>query len=72
MVTFPTGVVQGRLALQVVLAWAFSLPFCLLNVYRVSTEDTRRIFGHNIIPQCPSKTLLRLMWLALKDNVLVR
>ena len=72
MLTFPTGVVQGRLALQVVLAWAFLPPFRLLDVSMVFTGDRRRIFGLNIIPQPPSKILLPLMWLALKDNVLVR
>jgi Ca2+-transporting ATPase len=41
------------------------------DVYRVSIEDRQRIFGRNIIPRCTNKTLLQLMWLALKDKVLV-
>ena len=42
------------------------------EVYRTSIEDRKRIFGQNIVPRRPSKTLLQLMWLALKDKVLVR
>jgi Ca2+-transporting ATPase len=42
------------------------------DVYRTSIEDRKRIFGQNFVLQCPSKTLLQLMWLALKDKVLVR
>lgn len=41
------------------------------DVYRASIGDRKRIFGQNIIPQCANKTLLQLMWLALKDKVLV-
>jgi Ca2+-transporting ATPase len=41
------------------------------EVYRTSIEDRQRIFGQNVLPRRPSKTLLQLMWLALKDKVLV-
>ena len=40
--------------------------------YLTSLEERRRIFGENILPQRASKSLLALMWLALKDKVLVR
>ncbi|KIJ14249.1 hypothetical protein PAXINDRAFT_12900 [Paxillus involutus ATCC 200175] len=36
-----------------------------------SLEDRKRVFGDNILPQRPTKSLLGLMWLALKDKVLV-
>jgi Ca2+-transporting ATPase len=35
------------------------------------TEDRTRVYGTNVLPSRPSKTLLQLMWLALKDKVLV-
>jgi P-type Ca2+ transporter type 2C len=41
------------------------------EVYRTSIEDRQRIFGQNVLPRRPSKSLLQLMWLALKDKVLV-
>lgn len=34
-------------------------------------EDRHRVFGSNTLPTRPSKTLLQLMWMALKDKVLV-
>ncbi|KAG2017681.1 calcium-transporting ATPase [Coprinopsis cinerea AmutBmut pab1-1] len=34
-------------------------------------DDRRRVYGSNILPTRPSKTLLQLMWLALKDKVLI-
>jgi len=52
-----------------------SLPTALQSsedVYRTSIEDRKRNFDQNIVPQRPSKILLQLMWLALKDKVLVR
>jgi len=40
--------------------------------YLASLEERRCIFGENILPQRASKSLLTLMWLALKDKVFVR
>jgi Ca2+-transporting ATPase len=37
-----------------------------------SLSERRRVFGENVLPQRASKSLLALMWLALKDKVLVR
>jgi len=34
-------------------------------------EDRRRVYGENVLPHRASKTLLQLMWMALKDKVLV-
>ncbi|KAJ2926822.1 hypothetical protein H1R20_g10267, partial [Candolleomyces eurysporus] len=34
-------------------------------------EDRKRVYGENVLPTRPSKTLLQLMWMALKDKVLV-
>ena len=36
-----------------------------------SVDDRRRVYGPNILPTRPSKTLLQLMWMALKDKVLI-
>ncbi|KDN36653.1 hypothetical protein RSAG8_10695, partial [Rhizoctonia solani AG-8 WAC10335] len=38
---------------------------------RASVEDRRRVYGANVMPSRKSKSLLLLMWLALKDKVLV-
>lgn len=40
--------------------------------YHTTLDDRKRIYGENLLPQRPSKSLLQLMWLALKDKVLVR
>lgn len=37
----------------------------------ISIEERQRIYGHNILPTRKSKSLLLLMWIALKDKVLV-
>ncbi|EGN98945.1 hypothetical protein SERLA73DRAFT_90032 [Serpula lacrymans var. lacrymans S7.3] len=39
--------------------------------FQASFDERRRVFGENILPQRASKSLLALMWLALKDKVLV-
>ena len=39
--------------------------------YNGSVEDRRRVYGSNVLPVRKSKSLLELMWLALKDKVLV-
>jgi Ca2+-transporting ATPase len=41
------------------------------EVYRTSIKDRQRIFGRNVLPRLPSKSLLQLMWFELKDKVLV-
>jgi Ca2+-transporting ATPase len=40
--------------------------------YMANLDIRRLIFGENALPPARSKTLLELMWLALKDKVLVR
>lgn len=42
------------------------------EVFGATLEDRRRVFGENVLPTRVTKTLLQLMWLALKDKVLVR
>ena len=37
----------------------------------VTIEDRQRVYGQNVLPQRPSKTLLRFVWLALQDKVIV-
>ncbi|KIK99153.1 hypothetical protein PAXRUDRAFT_132713 [Paxillus rubicundulus Ve08.2h10] len=39
--------------------------------HHASLEVRKSVFGENILPQRPTKSLLGLMWLALKDKVLV-
>ncbi|KAF9223507.1 Ca-transporting ATPase [Gyrodon lividus] len=44
---------------------------CQPDPHHASLEERKRVFGENILPQRPTKSLLGLMWLALKDKVLV-
>ncbi|KAF8628028.1 hypothetical protein AX15_004145 [Amanita polypyramis BW_CC] len=39
--------------------------------YRASLADRRRVYGENVLPRRPSKSLLYLMWSALNDKVLI-
>ncbi|KIL58739.1 hypothetical protein M378DRAFT_86043 [Amanita muscaria Koide BX008] len=39
--------------------------------YRASLEDRRQVYGENVLPYRPSKSLLFLMWAALNDKVLI-
>lgn len=39
--------------------------------YNASLEERRRVFGENVLPTRKTKSSLQLMWLALKDKVLV-
>ncbi|KAF9234120.1 hypothetical protein BU15DRAFT_65976 [Melanogaster broomeanus] len=39
--------------------------------FHASIEDRMRVFGENVLPQRSMRSLLGLMWLALKDKVLV-
>ena len=43
----------------------------LADMLEAIIEDRQRIYGQNILPQRPSKSLLRLMWLALQNKVIV-
>lgn len=42
------------------------------SAYSASLDERRRVYGHNVLPHRATKSLLALMWLALKDKVLVR
>lgn len=42
------------------------------DVSAVSMEQRRGVYGANVLPDRKSKSLLQLMWMALKDRVLVR
>jgi Ca2+-transporting ATPase len=71
MITSPAGEPQGlqstaSLGGDVAAEFQFSE-----EAYRTSVEDRQRTFGQNVLPRRPSKSLLQLMWLALKDKVLV-
>jgi Ca2+-transporting ATPase len=39
--------------------------------FEATMEERRRVYGENVLPTRKSKSLLQLMWLALKDKVLV-
>lgn len=41
------------------------------QAFSASFEDRTRVYGPNVIPERKSKSLLALMWMALKDRVLV-
>ena len=41
-------------------------------VYDADIDERKRVFGANVLPTRETKSLLQLMWLALKDKVLVR
>ena len=41
------------------------------SAYGATFDDRKRVFGENHLPRRPGKSLLQLMWLALKDKVLV-
>ena len=64
-----TASLTGCSASGVILPIAFQISEGLYSL-RTSIKDRKRIFGQNIVPQHPSKTLLQLMWF--KDNLLVR
>ena len=75
MVTPPAGEPQGlQSTVSLGGGSGVSLPTAVQSsegVYKTSVEDRQRIFGQNILPRRPIKSLLQLMWLALKDKVLV-
>jgi Ca2+-transporting ATPase len=73
MITSPAGEPQGMQS-SVSLGGGSGLSDAVQfseGAYKASIEDRQRIFGQNILPRRPSKSLLQLMWLALKDKVLV-
>ena len=73
MITSPAGEPQG-LRSTVSLGSGSDLPTIFQSsdgAYKASIEERERIFGQNILPRRPIKSLLQLMWLALKDKVLV-
>jgi len=75
MVTSPASVPQGLQSTASLAGGSGGLHTTFQSseaVYTTSIKDRKRFFGQNIVPQRPSKTLLQLMWLALKDKVLVR
>ncbi|KAL5485658.1 PMC1_3 [Sanghuangporus weigelae] len=41
------------------------------SAFTAPVEERQRIYGHNLLPMRKSKSLLQLMWIALKDKVLV-
>jgi Ca2+-transporting ATPase len=75
MITSPAGEPQGlQSSTSLAGSSGVDLPSALQSsedVYRTSIEDRQRVFGQNVLPRRETKTLLQLMWLALKDKVLV-
>ena len=69
--TSPTGEPQGLQSVVSLGDSNKSLPTAFQSpegAYKTSIEDRQRIFGHNILPRRPIKSLLQLMWLALMDR----
>lgn len=71
MITSPAGVPEG-LQSSASLGGASSVGRPASSAYEATIEDRQRIYGENVLPQRPGKSLLRLMWLALQDKVIVR
>ena len=74
MITSPAGEPQGLQSVVSLAGSNKSLPTAIQSsegAYKSSIDDRQRIFGHNVLPRRPIKSLLQLMWLALKDKVLV-
>jgi Ca2+-transporting ATPase len=75
MVTSPAGEQpQGLQSVVSLRGSNTSLPTAFQSsegAYKASIDDRQRIFGHNVLPRRPIKSLFQLMWLALKDKVLV-
>ena len=40
------------------------------SIYAATLDERRQVYGHNFLPRRVSKSLLALMWMALKDKVL--
>lgn len=40
-------------------------------IFSATLDERRKVYGHNVFPHRASKSLLALMWMALKDQVLV-
>ena len=72
MLTSPAGEPQG-LRSTVSLGSGSDIPtiFQSDGAYKASIEEREGIFSQNILPRRPIMSLLQLMWLALKDKVLV-
>ncbi|TFY80381.1 hypothetical protein EWM64_g3629 [Hericium alpestre] len=71
-ITLPTGE-QERMKSTTSLGSSSQKPPAAGNpeAFTASVEERKRVFGENTLPSRPSKSLLLLMWLALKDKVLV-
>ena len=70
LITSPAGVHEG-LQSTASLGGASGVGRLASGANEATIDDRQRIYGHNILPQRPSKSLLRLMWLALQDKVIV-
>lgn len=71
MITSPAGEPQGLQSTASLGSHAPAEFRFSEEAYKTSIEDRQRIFGENVLPRRPTKSLLQLMWLALKDKVLV-
>ena len=40
-------------------------------IFSATIDERRKVYGHNVLPHRASMSLLALMWMALKDKVLV-
>ncbi|KAI9463227.1 calcium-translocating P-type ATPase [Lactarius psammicola] len=74
MITSPAGVPEGLQSTASLGANSVGRPASLKfseGAYEATIGDRQRIYGQNILPHRPSKSLLSLMWLALQDKVII-
>ena len=71
MITSPTGVPEGLQSTASLGGGSNLVHPASGAAYEATLEDRQRIYGYNILPHRPSKSLIRLMWLALQDKVIV-
>ncbi|KAI9449869.1 calcium-translocating P-type ATPase [Lactarius psammicola] len=74
MITSPAGVPEGLQSTASLGANSVGRPASLKfseGTYEATIGDRQRIYGQNILPHRPSKSLLSLMWLALQDKVII-
>lgn len=62
MLTEPSGIVRQP----------SSAPTDNHPAHSATIDDRKRVFGENVLPERSSKSIFLLMWIALKDKVLVR
>ncbi|KAI0067278.1 calcium-translocating P-type ATPase [Artomyces pyxidatus] len=73
MITTPSGEAEGLRSMTSLGSNSADhrSPRITDDAFGATLEDRQRVYGHNVLPSRSSKSLLSLMWTALKDKVLV-